>query len=128
LAASADCQLSRPCEGDQSDKLWQVARCGDIAAASALIAAAVPLDGHFDGKKLSNPLLQIAVSNRKHELIELLLAAGADVNWQRERETALIVAVARRESDGYGNGDNDWEPDGCGDAAGSWRGHFPPEP
>ena len=90
LAACTNCRMQRPSTELQTEALRKAAENGDAAAASALIAAAVPLD---KCSTRGDTALTHASTNGHLEVVQALLAAGAGTTSQsRDGFTALTCA------------------------------------
>ncbi len=80
---------------DESDKgatpLYLAVRGGHLEAAKLLMARGA--DPNAAPSPLLGPALMPALGKRRIDLIDLLLDAGADPNWQGNREAALHIAV-----------------------------------
>jgi cytochrome c len=79
-------------EGDKgATPLFLAVRGGHLEAAKLLIERGA--DPNAAPSPLLGPSLMPALAKRRIDLIELLLNAGADPNWQGNREAALHIAV-----------------------------------
>jgi ankyrin repeat protein len=90
LTACTNCRMQRPSTELLTEALRKAAENGDAAAASALIAAAVPLD---KCSTRGDTALTHASTNGHLEVVQALLAAGAGTTSQsRDGFTALTCA------------------------------------
>src|SRR5690606_41436304 len=74
------------------ESLWTAARTGDRAAVEAALAAGVPVDA---GTRYQQTALMFAAQHGHREIVELLIARGANVN-QRDSfygVTPLMAAM-----------------------------------